>query len=195
MVTTKQTNSLCPICLEENATDLVTLTCKHIVCRPCFLRLIFVPNAFTKCPMCRSVISLGKLFKKGKEFQRLSWITVYDQFRARSLWRPQIVLHATPKIYYTSELWNVMCTMLWLVIYLLYCIAEFLPMQKMYYCKLSFENWKYEIECDCLLLQKLNPDPEFRTLEYNKKIELKYLLVTKFVGRCKDRWQVVLKNS
>ena len=130
MVTTKQTNSLCPICLEENATDLVTLTCKHIVCRPCFLRLIFVPNAFTKCPMCRSVISLGKLFKKGKEFQRLSWITVYDQFRARSLWRPQIVLHATPKIYYTSELWNVMCTMLWLVIYLLYCIAEFLPMQK-----------------------------------------------------------------
>ena len=44
-----------------------------------------------------------------------------------------------------------------------------------------------EIECDCLLLQKLNPDPEFRTNEYNKKIEVKYLLVTKFVSRCKDR--------
>ena len=80
MVTTSA--SLCPICLEENPTDLLTLACKHQVCRPCFLRLIFVPSAFTKCPMCRSVISLAKLFKSHK---RLSWITVYDQFKAKGL--------------------------------------------------------------------------------------------------------------
>ena len=121
MVTTTSNSLCCPICLEENARDLVTLTCKHFVCRPCFLRLIFVPNAFTKCPMCRSVISLGKLFKKGKEFQRLSWITVYDQFKARSLWRPRRLCSPWHQKLYK---WTLKCDVynaLALVIYLHCC--------------------------------------------------------------------------
>ena len=107
--------------------------------------------------------------KKGKNFNDWagSLCTISSEQEASEDLKLFSMRHQKFIIQVNFEMWCVQCFGSWFICFI--ALQNFCICKKMYYCKLSFEYWKYEIECDCLLLQKLNPDPEFRTLKYNKK--------------------------